>query len=306
MKDVTLLEKMQVILQLQCDALIKLGYDKSIKVQPFVDFLILYKVFHFINHYQIVALISRCLLNVQEVVKYLWFLYLKRFGYAFVDNADTPTSSQPTAATPTQPTPTITPSTPTLATPTASADVQTPRSRARKRRRSEFDDDTVVAAPKKSRTARSSKKKGKGKLPPVREDLEESLFESSLALLEEDGEEGGEEEGGGEEGREEEDRAEERETPPTPDAEGGQEGESPAVPAARVTGNELYLMHRAKRRQKTKYFTVRFTAGLLYLGLLYTQEKILLADLTRYVSQSKHWGSGFLFQFDVLSVDYLP
>ena len=32
-KDISLLEKMQIILQKQCDALISLGYEKSVKVQ---------------------------------------------------------------------------------------------------------------------------------------------------------------------------------------------------------------------------------------------------------------------------------
>ena len=32
-EDISLLEKMQVILQKQCDALISLGYEKSVKVQ---------------------------------------------------------------------------------------------------------------------------------------------------------------------------------------------------------------------------------------------------------------------------------
>lgn len=61
---------------------------------------------------------------------------------------------------------------------------------------------------------------------------------------------------------------------------------SPATPMAKsgkaVVGNDLYLLRRTERgRHKIDFFSVRFTVGLLYLGLLYARQKVLLPDLTR-------------------------
>ena len=61
---------------------------------------------------------------------------------------------------------------------------------------------------------------------------------------------------------------------------------SPATPVAKgrmpVVGNDLYLLRRTERKQhKTDFFSMRFTVGLLYLGLLYSRQKVLLPDLTR-------------------------
>ena len=46
-------------------------------------------------------------------------------------------------------------------------------------------------------------------------------------------------------------------------------------------GDELYLFFKSKDPRRRRYFTIRFTISLLYLGLLFTNQNVLLCDLTR-------------------------
>ena len=57
----------------------------------------------------------------------------------------------------------------------------------------------------------------------------------------------------------------------------------------KLTGQELYLKHKAERvidrtvLPGPYYFSMKFTIPLTYLALLYTEQNILLADLVRLV-----------------------
>lgn len=46
-------------------------------------------------------------------------------------------------------------------------------------------------------------------------------------------------------------------------------------------GDELHLFFKSKDPRRVRYFTIRFTISLLYLGLLVTNQKVLLCDLAR-------------------------
>lgn len=48
-----------------------------------------------------------------------------------------------------------------------------------------------------------------------------------------------------------------------------------------LSGNDLFLLYRARRQNRVRNFSVHFTIGVLYLGLQYTHQKILLSDLKR-------------------------
>lgn len=214
---------------------------------------------------------------IQEAVKYIWFLYLKKFGYAFLDNhgaADTPTFHPVTPtrvkATPSHPATASLMATPShSATPTNLMSPMTGSCRPQKRNRTECDGN--VPTPKRSKTTKSLKRvlpsSSKGKSTASFDEFpsDSVLFDCSRDNLPEESDE-------------------EDESPLPPDVPEGQDPPSPAGVGGEgsiVSGNELYMLRRAKRRQKVKYFTVKFTIGLLYLGLLYTHQKILPSDLMR-------------------------
>ncbi len=174
-------------------------------------------------------------------MKYLWFLYLKRFGYAFVDDADdvTPAPSSPLVT------------------------VQSPAgpSRPQKRTRSGEDPLPTPKRPKvgESRLKGSASGKGnvcigtKGKSAAVFDNFPEdnSLFTSSQDSCVE------------------------------PVEEDLIQGETTPKTKERLSGNDLYLARRAKRRQNVGFFSVKYTIGLLYLGLLYTHQKVLPSEMMR-------------------------
>ena len=57
----------------------------------------------------------------------------------------------------------------------------------------------------------------------------------------------------------------------------------PSTPKSqeRLMGNALYMAERVKRRSRVQYFSIQYTIGLLYLGLLYTHQKVLPFELMR-------------------------
>lgn len=212
-------------------------------------------------------------------MKYIWFLYLKQFGYAFQDSPSTSQSATPTSLT--------TPTTPGLSCPQkrkrpekrerGGKNVPTPKrpevgkkkvhssdagkekllepSPPRKRSRVEQEGGgKSILTPKVDKNDISLLGAGKGK---SRAEASNEILNDSFLFKEESDEDSDsvEEEG--------------------PSSPAECEGE------ASVSGNDLYMLRRAKRRQKVKYFSLKYTIGLLYLGLLYTHQRILPADLMR-------------------------
>ena len=199
-------------------------------------------------------------------MKYIWFLYLKTFGYAFLDSPEiTPTSSM---TTPLHPPATPAPSNPT--TPSCSTSTATP-SCSRKRKMADCNGD--APAPKRSKLSLNRKHKS-SKLPATNDQLpsDSFLFDETQNSFTELREEGGGtnshdvspdvvEEGG-------------KDLPSLPVAAG-------AAGAAGLSGNELYMFWRKRKWSRVRFFTVKFTIGLLYLGLMYTHQRILPSDLMR-------------------------
>ena len=70
---------------------------------------------------------------------------------------------------------------------------------------------------------------------------------------------------------------------PDEDSMEAEMSEEPSTPKTdeRLSGNDLYLARRAKKRHNIQYFSIKYTIGLLYLGLLYTNQKVLPSDLNR-------------------------
>lgn len=188
-------------------------------------------------------------------MKYIWFLYLKKFGYAFLDEADA--TATPTGLT-------------------GECSIRAPKSKKRTR----FDLDNEVPTPKRPRVAKSLRKKvlssetSKGKSTSVFDEFPEDsiLFDCSQDSILEGA------------------MQEDEELSPCPDDNrvGATDSPTPGGVGEKITsGNDLYLLQRAKRQLKVQYFSVKFTIGLLYLGLLYTHQKILPSDLVRLDTQTK-------------------
>lgn len=157
-------------------------------------------------------------------MKCLWFIYLKKFGYAFVDDPATGSNS---------PAPV------------------TPLPRNRKRVRHSGDDDSLPTTKRPRASVKSCSDKGEeaavgavvfDKFPA--DNL--FFFECSQDSIVEGSEVGGLSNDG-----------------------------------KKLSGYELFLLNRTRRQSNVRSFSVRYTIGLLYLGLQYTHQKILLPDLTR-------------------------
>lgn len=65
------------------------------------------------------------------------------------------------------------------------------------------------------------------------------------------------------------------------EGEDSDEEEKDEVVQEHLFGDKLHLFFKAKDPRKVCYFTIRSTISLLYLGLLFTNQKVLLCDLTR-------------------------
>lgn len=151
-------------------------------------------------------------------MKYIWFLYLKECGYAFVDDVGSKT------AAPTDPPAPVTPLS---------------------RKRPRHSDDNPLPFTKKSRIAGSSDS------PCSNEEDTAAVFDNfpeDDALFE--------------------------------CSQSSNDGYT-SVDPLKLSGNDLFLSCRARRQNRVRNFSVQFTIGLLYLGLQYTHQKILLSDLKR-------------------------
>lgn len=158
-------------------------------------------------------------LSLQEAVKCLWFIYLKKFGYGFLDDLGSAAAASPV----------------------------TPMPQNRKRSRHSGDDDPLPTTPKRPRS--SATDNGEASVDVVFDEfpVDSALFECSQGSTR---------------------------------VEGGDAGQSNAT-TADVSGNEAFLLNRAKKMNNVRSFSVRHTVGLVYLGLRYTHQKILLPDFTR-------------------------
>lgn len=168
---------------------------------------------------------------MQEAVKYIWFLYLKQHGYAFVE--DTNAAVVPAS-------PFVTPHRPTVNSPSTSQPL--------KRTRLDLDDERGDPLPSSKRpkvTKSPGSASGKGKAAAVFDEFPEDSFLFGGQMQD--------------------------------SVEGAEEDEATQTPV----GNDLYLLRRAKRRLKVQFFSVKYSVGALYLGLLYTHQKILPSDLVR-------------------------
>ena len=178
-------------------------------------------------------------------MKCIWFIYLKKHKYAFQDD------QQDVAATPTSSY--ATPTTSSLA-PSSLASHATPKCSTNQ---------SSLSLKKKS-NAPSAKKWRKTSTIEIAEDPlgeesvmfdkfpeDENLFDNSLDCSLGDSANG----------------------------DGGDEGNK----AQGVTGNDLYvLLRKTKKIRTVQYFSIRYTIGMVYLGLLFSNQKVLTSELSRY------------------------
>lgn len=164
-------------------------------------------------------------------MKCIWFIYLKKFGYAFVDNpgSETTTSDPPTPST--------------------------PLARNLKRPRCSDDDDNADD--------------GDDPLPNPPKRLRKSVDDEAAAVFDCFPTDSGlfdcRQDSEGEN-----------------DVEGNDDvEESGDVKVEKLSGNQLFLSNRSRRQSKIKTFPIRYTIGMLYLALRYTNQQVLLPDLMR-------------------------
>lgn len=159
-------------------------------------------------------------------MKYIWFLYLKQCGYAFVDDPDNGTAAPMDSPAPVTPLP-----------------------RPRKRPRHGGDD--PLPNPKRPKvtepgTISCSSEVERGAAAFDEFPGDDGLFECSQ------------------------------------DSNECTKGDPLKASAGkRMTGNERYLFCRGRRQSTVRNFSVQYTIAMLYLGLQYTEQKILLSDLKR-------------------------
>ena len=193
----------------------------------------------------------------------MWFLYLKHYGYAFSDEPSTTTTT------------------------TASLDSPcTSMCRRRKRTRVQCDDDPLPKSKKRKVTSKTKSEcldesggEGKGGgAPSKKRKVTSKAGKTKSECLDKSGGEG---RGG---------------APSTFDEfpgdsilfQSSQESvEEPGGKEAKRDGNDLFLLKRKEQRNTRflSYFPISLTISMMYLGLLFTDQKILLSDLARYTLQ---------------------